>query len=343
MTVTAGRKGQHVSSTIENEGFSGSIVVKVGSETRLAQANGDADRANGRRNGIETRFGIASGSKLFTAVAIAKLVEEGSLSFETPIKDIFGDEFPNFHKDLTVHHLLTHTSGIPDYFDEAVMDNYEDLWKEIPMYQIRKTEDFFPLFKDKAMMFHPGEKFHYNNAGYIMLGYIVEKLSGMSIQQFIQEQIFIPAGMMDSGYFRLDQLPERCAWGHIQLDDGRWKTNMYSVPVIGGADGGAFVTGPDMVKFWEAFMENALFSEEVTGQMLNPFVSVKEGVQYGYGIWINSKDNKVSKYHVMGYDPGVSFHSAYYPETNGIAVILSNQCSGAFSITKAIEESERLY
>src|SRR5690606_18248653 len=141
--------------------------------------------------------------------------------------------------------LLTHTSGIPDYFDEQVMDDFEDLWRRQPMYLMQTASDFIPLFKEQPMMFQPGERFHYNNAGFIALGLIVEQLTGSEFTDVVQERIFGPANMLNSGYFRLDRLPGQTAFGYIE-EEGAWRTNHYAIPIRGGADGGAYVTAGDM-------------------------------------------------------------------------------------------------
>ncbi|WP_408015212.1 serine hydrolase domain-containing protein [Rossellomorea arthrocnemi] len=317
----------------EKEHFSGMVMVKRDDESLFESGFGYADRSEGRENTPGTRFGIASGCKLFTAVAICQLIERGMMSFHTPLKECIGIPFPHFDENVTIHHLLTHTSGIPDYFDEELMDDFEDLWKDTPMYLMSKGEDFLPFFQDAHMKFSPGERFHYNNAGYIILGLMIENLSEMTVQDYIQKHIFAPADMDASGYFRLDCLPENTAYGYIDEADHSWRTNMYSIPIQGGADGGAYVTGPDMLSFWEALLTNKLLNEDSTKLISEPHVRVKDGVNYGYGMWLNLP----YKHHIMGYDPGVSFHSAYYPKENIKTVILSNKSSGAFGVSKLIE------
>lgn len=318
--------------------FSGSIFVE-NREAVLADASyGYANRAEQLDNQAGTRYGIASGCKIFTAVAICQLVEEGKLAFDTSLQQCLDVEFPNFNERITIHHLLTHTSGVPDYFDEEVMDVFEELWIEQPMYHIRRLQDFLPLFQHGHMKFVPGERFHYNNAGFILLGLIVEKVSGLVFTDYVQTQIFQKAGMMDSGYFALDALPAKTALGYIECEDGTWKTNIYSLPVQGGSDGGAFVTAKDMVKFWEALLGHELLSEASTSRLLTPYVQNGDGDFYGYGVWIQKRDETVFKYHVMGYDPGVSFHSALYPASAIKLAVCANASSGAFGVMKAIED-----
>ncbi len=318
--------------------FSGSVMVQEENGRTATASFGYANRSDSLKNNAETRFGIASGCKLFTAIAVCQLVEEGKFTFDTKLSDCLDIEFPSFSEEITIHHLLTHTSGIPDYFDEEVMDDFEELWIKKPMYHIRRLKDLLPMFQNEQMKSSPGQTFHYNNAGYILLGLIVEQVSQMEFTEYVQEHIFNRAGMTDSGYFSFDALPSNTALGYIDLPDGTWKTNIYSLPVKGGSDGGAYVSVKDMIKLWKALFGQLLLTEESLNKLLTPHVQVNETGYYGYGVWIKEKDDQVMKYHVMGYDPGVSFHSGYYPATQTIVVVCSNKSKGAFDIMSAMEE-----
>lgn len=325
----------------ESNDFSGNVFVKDESKPLVELSFGYANRSEQLPNNILTRFGIASGCKIFTAVAICQLVDSGKISFDSRLKDCVNFDFPNFDEKVTIHHLLTHTSGIPDYFDEEVMDDFEELWRETPMYHIRKLEDFLLLFQNRSMKFDVGTRFSYNNAGYILLGLIVEAATRQSFAEFVQENIFNKVGMSRSGYFEFDTIPSNTAQGYIDLSDGTWKTNIYSLPAKGGSDGGAFVNVNDMVEFWEALMTHQLLSPTTTQQMLTAHTTVgKDDNFYGYGVWItkNGGEDDIVKYHVMGYDPGVSFHSAYYPRKSIKAVVCSNRSSGAYDIMKCIDD-----
>ncbi|CAG9607783.1 serine hydrolase domain-containing protein [Pseudoneobacillus rhizosphaerae] len=329
----------NIDKLIEETQFSGAISIKKDHTVIMEAAAGYSNRSDEQLNRIDTRFGIASGCKLFTAVAIAQLVESGKISFDTKMKDCLDVEFPHYDENVTIHHLLTHSSGIADYFDEDIMDDFEELWKHTPMYLLKSLKDFLPLFQNEKMKFKPGEKFHYNNAGFIVLGLIVEQQTGLPFTDYVEKNIFQRCGMKDSGYFSLDQLPKNAALGYIDHEDGTWKVNTYSIPIKGGSDGGAYVTAPDMIRFWEALMSYQLLSEDSTNILLTPHIGVKQDVEYGYGIWINKRNNRIFKYHVMGYDPGVCFHSAVYPELGLKVTIPSNHSSGAFQVLKVIEES----
>lgn len=332
---------EKVIAVINEIDFSGNVLVKRNNDLLQQHCNGFANRTHSILNNEQTRFGIASGCKIFTAVAICQLVEKGQLSFESKLYDILDIPFPRFDKEITIHHLLTHTAGIPDYFDEEVMEDFSDLWVNQPMYLMRNGHDFLPLFQHEAMKLNVGERFHYNNAGYILLGLVVEKLSDKAFDEYVTENIFKRAGMEHSGYFELDALPSNTALGYIDEEDGSCKSNIYSVPVKGGADGGAFVTVEDMHRFWQALMKFELLSESMTQQLLTPYIHTDDDYDrfYGYGVWIDKKEDSISKYHVMGYDPGVCFHSAYYPENGLVSVVCSNKSEGAFDIFKEIENS----
>lgn len=319
--------------------FSGAFYAKKQDEI-ITGSSGFRNRAEKLENQVDTRFGIASGCKLFTAIAIAQLVEIGKLSFETKLQDCVAEKFPYFDKDITIHHLLTHTSGVPDYFDEEVMDDFELLWEKFPMYGVRAPKHFLPLFQHREMQGKPGSSFQYNNSGYILLGLIVEQATNRSFPSFIEENIFKAAGMNDSGYFEMDCLPERTALGYVEELNGKWKTNIYSIPARGGSDGGAYVTVRDMAKFWDALMDYQLLSEEMTREVLQAreCVDEEDNIFYGYSGYMELDDNQeVIKYIQMGYDPGVNYRAVHYPHDKKTMIVCSNESEGAYELLKEME------
>lgn len=320
--------------------FSGAVLVTDENGNIVWDgAFGYSNRADRIPNHADTRFGIASGCKLFTAIAVCQLIEQGKLSLDSKLSDCLDISLPHFSPEITVLHLLSHSSGIPDYFDEEIMDDFEDLWKAVPMYTLRNGRDFLPLFQDERMKFQPGERFHYNNAGFVVLGLIVEQHARMPFRDYVQQYVFEPCGMQDSGYFPLDRLPANTAYGYIDEEDGTWRTNQYAIPIQGYADGGAYVTAPDMVKLWGSLMNNTLLTASMTEKLLASHMYVPDSdLHYGLGVWITKKNEDVFKYHVMGYDPGVNFRSAYYPATGYTLVVASNAGGGAFEMMQFIEE-----
>ncbi|CAH2212487.1 serine hydrolase domain-containing protein [Tepidibacter aestuarii] len=328
-----------IKKTKEDRNFHGVVSVSQDNQLIFGKGYGYANRNQKNNNTLNTRFGIASGCKIFTAVAICQLVQKGLISFDTMLNDCLDISFPNFDSDITINHLLTHTSGILDYFDESVMDNYEALWDDIPMYKMKNCNDFLPLFQNNKMKFSPGEKFDYNNAGYILLGLIIEQQTGMKFQDYIQKNIFDVCNMDDSGYFSLDKLPERCAHGYIENEENNiWRTNVYSIPIIGGPDGGAFVTALDITKFWKALFDNRLLDKNTTEKLLTPQAESGDDCYYGFGVWVTKKEGKIYKYCIMGRDPGVSFRSSIYIDNNIQVNVLGNTNWGGYAITNRIEE-----
>ena len=182
--------------------FSGVVRVQEGDTVVFQKGYGLANRADGIPNTATTRFGMASGCKIFTAVAVLQLVQAGKLALETRLSACLDVDFPHFDPDVTVLHLLTHTSGVPDYCDEELGEDFEALWLERPSYSMRAPRDFLPLFQNRAMKFRPGERFSYSNAGFILLGLIAEQTAGQPFTDLITERVLTPAGMADSGYFR---------------------------------------------------------------------------------------------------------------------------------------------
>ena len=199
-----------VDKLIDNS-FRGCILISREEQSIFEKAYGYADLPNEIPNQIDTKFASASAGKVFVAVAILQLVEKGMLHLEDTIGNLLDVDLKQIDPAITVEELLTHTSGIPDYFDESVMDEYEELWRDYPNYKIRSNKDLIPLFIDKPMMYPRGSKFQYNNTGFVVLALIIERVTGSAFDEYINENIFKPCKMSGSGYYELDRLPAKCA------------------------------------------------------------------------------------------------------------------------------------
>lgn len=325
-----------------DDAFSGVISVREQGRVVFERASGFAQRPDRLPNTLQTRFGTASGTKTFTAVAVCQLVERGLARFNSPLKDCMGDVWPGVDPAITLHQVLSHTSGIPDYFDEETMadEDYERLWLQRPMYTMRRPADFLPLFATGTPKFAPGARFAYSNAGYIVLALVVEHLAGMPFIDYVQQHIFARAQMTDSGFFAFDRLPERTAAGYLHDDDGTWRTNIYSIPVIGGGDGGAFVTAPDMAKFWAALFNHTLLDPAHTAALLTPHIPTqREGRAYGYGLWIDQANEQITRYTALGGDPGVMFASVVLPQRGLECTILGNVEGPAWVLYGALNQA----
>lgn len=323
--------------------FRGNIYIMKDNEILYEKVAGFADLANGVHNSLETKFASASAGKVFVAVAILQLIEQGKIKFEDTLGSLLDRDLGQIDKDVTVRQLLTHTSGVPDYFDESVMEEYEELWIDYPNYKIRRNNDLFPLFMDKPMMYSKGEKFQYNNSGYVLLASIIEKVTGMYFDEYLQKNVFDVCDMTSTGYYELDRLPAKCAGNYIWCGDTKsYRTNIFSVDVKGTGAGGAFITVQDIVNFWNGLISGKLLSKEMVVQMLakqSGDGSDKEEGYYGYGVWIIEKENGMDIPYFQGCDPGVSFISEYNPNNNMISVLVSNYCDNVWEEMKKIREN----
>jgi CubicO group peptidase (beta-lactamase class C family) len=325
--------------SIEKHAFSGVISIRQKDRVLYARAAGYADRSNKIENSLETRFGIASGTKFFTALAIGKLIEAQKLSFSTLLKDCIALDFPRYSPEITIRHLLTHTSGIPDYYDEDKITDFDHFTLSIPWYALRGPRDYLAAFPDEAMKFAPGERFSYSNGGYILLGVVIEELTGMKYQDFVEQAIFKAIGMNHSGYFALNKLPEQTAMGYVEEEEG-WRTNIFNLPIVGAADGGAFTTVSDITALWKAFWGYQILPKELVEIYAQPYVKAEtegEHRYYGHGLWIAEAEGCHRKEYMTGCDAGVSFMSSVNRVNEMQITVISNTTNGAWSVLRDID------
>ncbi|WP_312431717.1 serine hydrolase domain-containing protein [Lacrimispora sp.] len=314
--------------------FRGCVLIQQGNETVFQKSFGYADLPNKVPNENDTKFATASAGKVFVAVGILQLVERGLLKFNNEIGNIFNFDLRAIDGTITIEELLTHTSGIPDYFDEGVMSDYEELWIDFPNYKIRSNKDLLPLFIDKPMMYPRGSRFQYNNTGFVVLAMIIEEITGSAFDEYLKENVFAPCGMVSTGYYELDRLPAKCAVNYIYNEKGDdYRTNIFSVDAKGTGAGGAYTTVNDISSFWEHLMSGQLLSPEMTAAMMENHS--KDAQCYGYGIWLKKQDNGYSPY-FQGCDPGVSFISSYDADKRLMIVLVSNYGDNVWELFKKI-------
>lgn len=323
--------------------FRGNIYVVQDRKILIEHVSGMADLANEIPNTIETKFASASAGKVFVAVAILQLIEQGKLSFGDTLGKLLDINLYNIDVDVTVEQLLNHTSGVPDYFDESIMSEYEELWFEYPNYKIRHNNDLLPLFIDRPMMYPKGEKFQYNNSGYVLLATIIEKVTGMYFDKYLQKNIFDVCDMNGTGYYELDRLPPKCANNYIYCSDTNdFRTNIFSVDAKGTGAGGAFITVRDVVNFWTSLLNEKLISKEFLLKMFTKQsgdgIDAEEGY-YGYGVWIIDNVYGEDFTYFQGCDPGVSFISEYNPNNGMISVLVSNFGDNVWKEMRKIREN----
>lgn len=322
--------------------FRGNVLIAQNGSVLCEYSSGYADLANEIPNASDTRFATASLGKTFVAVGILQLIEQGKLRFDDRLGSILDIDLKNIDPDVTVEQLLTHTSGVPDYFDETVMGEYEALWRDYPSYRIRHNRDLLPLFIGQPMMYPKGEKFQYNNSGYVLLAMIIEKISGKDFDVYLKEAVFDVCGMNSTGYFELDRLPAKCANHYIFCEEtGDYRTNIYAVGAKGTGDGGAFVTAGDLLNFWNGLLEYKLLSDEMVTKMLSKQsgdgADPEEGY-YGYGVWIIDNSTGIDYVYMQGCDPGVSVIAEYNPDNGMISILVSNYGDNVWSAMRKIRQ-----
>jgi len=292
------------------------------------QTNGHRNKAEELPNTADTAFGIASGTKLFTGLAVCKLIDEGKLSLEDKICDILSSDLGQIDKRVTVFHLLTHTSGVGDYIDEDAEDSEENiqaLYDTHPVQLWTRLEYYLQMITPLPPKFEPGERYSYSNSGFVLLGLVVEAVSGLSYQQFVLDNIITACNLTHTGFYRMDSLPPNTALGYLQDEaTEEWRTNIFSMPILGGSDGGLFTCANDLEKLWRAVFSNKILSEDMTAAFLKSYQTIMEDEDdgsvesYGLGIYSYAKDSKIA-YFAVGGDSGVGFCTAYYP-ASGISV-----------------------
>jgi CubicO group peptidase (beta-lactamase class C family) len=330
----------------QRDAFSGVALITQGGTQVFAGAYGYASRSWKIPNTLATRFDTASVTKLFTAVATLQLVERGALAFDLPVIEVLGLRETAIAPTVTVYHLLTHTSGIADDADEERGEEYADLWTTRPNYAVQETRDFLPQFAYKPPNFPAGHGCRYCNCAYVLLGLLIEQASGLSYRDYVRQQIFAPAGMLHSDFFRMDVVAEDVAEGCDPVHDeqGRligWKKNIYSYPPIGSPDGGAHVTAGDLAQFLRQVQAGKLLSTASVDAFLTPQVLHHIGdegrVMYGYGMeFIVDGSGHVLFAEKEGINAGVSAVLRHYPGPDITVVLLSNLQRGVWEPRRAI-------
>jgi len=237
--------------------FSGVVLIAKDGEPVLSRAWGLADVASKTPNTVDTKFNIGSINKFFTKTAIAQLAESGKLSPDDTIRKHLPDYPSPVADKITIQQLIDHRSGLGDIFGER--------YEAAPPSKLRELSDFLALFADRPLEFEPGTSQRYSNAGYIVLGLIIEKLSGEKFRDYVQHHIFDPAGMKNSGFFAVDETVANRATGYTMRDGAERHPNTRTLPGRPSSAGGAFATASDLLRFMKALEGKKLASAKWTG------------------------------------------------------------------------------
>lgn len=298
----------------------GAVLVAKDGKPIASKAAGIANKATGTPNRLDTKFNLGSINKMFTAVAIAQLAQAGRLKFEDTI-GLHLPDYPNkaVAEKVTIHQLLTHTSGIGMYSIEAFKAQREKL---------TTVAAYLPLFVNDPPISAPGEKFQYSNSGYLVLGAIIEKISGQDYHTYVREKIYKPAGMTNTGFYEPGKEIPNLAIGYTRMGpDGRpgeqLTENTDRLEVRGGPAGGGYSTAEDLLKFHVALSGFKLLNREFTGIVTAGKVDAGLIGKYAYGFGDKVVDGRRIVGHNGGW-PGVAANFEMYPELGYTAVVLLN-------------------
>lgn len=300
--------------------FSGVVRIDVDGKVALERAYGMADRGHRIPNTVDTRFGIASGTKGLTALTVVSLVEDGRLDLATTARTLLGDDLPLVDDGVTVEHLLAHRSGIGDYVDEESDLDVDDYVLNVPVHELATTEQYVRALDGHPTKFPPGERFSYSNSGYVLLALLAERATGTPFADLVEERVCRPAGMAATAFLRSDELPGDAAAGYLTADQPR--TNVFHLPVRGSGDGGIYSTAADVHALWSSFLAGRIVPPGWVAEMVRPRSDVpSEGMRYGLGFWLHESGDAVR---LEGVDAGVRFRSVADPARRTTWTMLSN-------------------
>jgi CubicO group peptidase (beta-lactamase class C family) len=303
--------------------FSGTILLARNGQVVYKGAFGIANKDFNAPNRIDTKFNLGSMNKMFTAVAIAQLVERGKMSFDDPLSKFIPD-FPNAEaaKKIQIKHLLTHTSGLGGYFSER----YDGMSRE----KLRNVDDMMRLVREdeKDVRFEPGSRWAYSNTGMLVLGKVIEIVSGQSYFDYVRENIYKPAGMTNTDSYALDRVNPNLAVGYDKgfTDTGvEWTNNVFSHVLRGGPQGGGFSTVEDLLKFDQALRSGRLVSADTLKILTSPKPELNSP-NYGYGFQADTERNVAG--HGGGFT-GINSNLDIYLGSGWSAIVMSNYSRGA--------------
>lgn len=327
--------GHSVERIAAETGFTGVVRVDRGDTLELARAFGLAARGHGIPNTVDTQFGLASGTKGLTALAVVSLIEEGRLKLHTTARSVLRDDLPLVHNGVTVEHLLAHRSGIGDYFDEEAGQSATDYVLTVPPHELDTTEAYLRVLDGHPAKFPPGERFSYSNSGYVVLALIAERTAGTPFPDLVRRRVCEPAGMVATAFLRSDELPGSAAVGYLENEGLR--TNVFHLPVRGSGDGGIYSTAADIHRLWVSLFAGRIVSIDWVGEMTRSRSDVpSESRRYGLGLWLHESREDVVV--LEGADAGVSFRSVHDPSADLTYTVVSNTSRGAWPMARHLDE-----
>ncbi len=295
--------------------FSGAVLIARDGKPIFAQAYGLADREHHIPNSLKTRFRIGSMNKMFTAVAILQLVSADKLRLDDPLGKYLTD-YPNkeLASTVTISQLLSHTGGTGDFFGPEFHRHRLEL---------RTHEDYVKLFGSRPPRFEPGSRFEYSNYGFLILGAVIDKVSGQSYYDYVRDNIYNPAGMTSTGSEPEDQPVPNRSVGYTKQGGSAWHPNTDLLPYRGTSAGGGYTTVGDLLSFANALRENRLLDAPYAKLLTTGRVDMPYGGRYAYG-FITRTMNGSGCYGHNGGSPGMNGDLEICQDSGYIVTVLAN-------------------
>ncbi len=323
--------GAFVKKLADADVFSGAVLLAYGGVPVFQGAYGVANKDFNVPNNLDTKFNLGSMNKMLTAVSIAQLVEKGKLSFDDPLSKFLPD-FPDAEsaQKIKIKHLLSHTAGLGGYFSEKWFESSRELYRSVDDMMKRAAAD-------EKLLFEPGSRWQYSNTGMLVLGKVIEKVSGQSYFDYIRDHITQPAKMPNTGCYELDQVNRNLAVGYEKQfgDNGPFYiNNIFSHVIRGGPQGGCYSTVADLLQFDRALRGNQLVGAELLRQLLSAKPELNSP-NYGFGFQIETQPNIAG--HGGGF-LGISANLDMFLGTGWTAIVLSNYGQGARPVQEKMRE-----
>jgi CubicO group peptidase (beta-lactamase class C family) len=326
----------YLDNLVSKDQFSGTVLIAKDGQPFYTRVEGLASKRFNVPNKLDTKFNLGSMNKMFTGVAIMQLAEQGKVSLHDPVGKYLPDlPHPEIAERVTIHHLLTHTSGMQDYWEEI----FDAHW-----WEIKTVSQMVELIFEDSLLFEPGSEFHYSNSGPIVLGMIIEEVTGQDYYDYIREKIYQPAGMIGTDCYEMDRPVANLAIGYTKMTydgtptpDGSWRNNLFMHVVKGGPAGGGFSTVEDLLSFDIALRSNKLINKESFDTLTAGKVERGRGTSYAYLF----QDKTVNGHRIVGHGggaPGINANLDMYLDSGYSVAVMANYDGAASKVAGKIEE-----
>ena len=296
--------------------FSGAALVAKDGKVIFKGAYGMADREKNIPNTLETKFRIGSMNKMFTATSVMQLVQAGKIGLNDPLGKYLTD-YPNkeLASKVTVQQLLTHTGGTGDIFGP----DFDAHRKEL-----RSLQDYVNLYGKRSGEFEPGSRWEYSNYGFLLLGVLVERVSGKSYYDYVNENIYGPAGMTGSGSLTEDETVANRSIGYTHMSGNALQPNTDTLPYRGTSAGGGYSTVEDLLRFANALANHKLLDAQHAETLTTGKVNTPRGAKYAFGFMDDDSDETMRHFGHGGGAPGMNGALEIYPRNGYVIAVLSN-------------------